>query len=528
MLLLLCLDRVLQLQWAQTSQPSEEAGEQGPSTSDEVTSTKRRKLRSADPLTGNKSLKRNADTLPALCIICKKTRKDKSDRRSGKRSREKLQFCETIHKMADFVPQTFGELSVCILRQIMKLCCFLNASRVDFVCDRYCVMSIKDAERRRRASHIGTEQNLQRALSSNQKIPQQYRQILMSSQNKECLSAFLVTHWQTLAGEELCGRTMFATQGGVCHRLSVDVDNTIQTEVVPDLGCDHLEADTRLLLHAQHASATHSSVVIKSPDTDVFLLCVVKANQVPCPLYFSTGCGNSTRLLLANSVPEEYGPCTSEAILGLHAFTGCDSTSALKGKGKIKPFELVLQSSVFVDTFAGLGQEWEVTPQQLKQLEEFVCRLYGQKTTSVNEARHRISRLTCKSDHALPPNGDCLALHSKRANYQAAIWRRCLSSTISAPPPIGQGWKADPSSNPPSLTIEWMTAPPAPACFVQLVRCACKKNKCDSNRCSCKRADMPCTDLCQCSGCVNTVIYDNSSDREESGWSSDDSDTGLD
>ena len=29
--------------------------------------------------------------------------------------------------------------------------------------------------------------------------------------------------------------------------------------------------------------------------------------------------------------------------------------------------------------------------------------------------------VTCKSDHSLPPNGHCLALHAQRANYQAAI-----------------------------------------------------------------------------------------------------------
>ena len=40
------------------------------------------------------------------------------------------------------------------------------------------------------------------------------------------------------------------------------------------LRSDHEEADTRLLLHAKHASEDHERIVIQSPDTDVVLLCV--------------------------------------------------------------------------------------------------------------------------------------------------------------------------------------------------------------------------------------------------------------
>jgi len=35
----------------------------------------------------------------------------------------------------------------------------------------------------------------------------------------------------------------------------------------------------------------------------------------------------------------------------------------------------------------------------------------------------------------LPPRKDELNLHKKRANYQAAIWRRVKTAYIDAPPP---------------------------------------------------------------------------------------------
>ena len=40
-----------------------------------------------------------------------------------------------------------------------------------------------------------------------------------------------------------------------------------------ELGCDHEEADTRLLLNAMHAAKDHGRIIIQSPDTDALVLC---------------------------------------------------------------------------------------------------------------------------------------------------------------------------------------------------------------------------------------------------------------
>ena len=254
-----------------------------------------------------------------------------------------------------------------------------------------------------------------------------------------------------------------------------------------------------------------------------------------CPLYFSTGCGNNSRLHFVNPDEEKFGRAVCESLVGFHAFIGCDSTSALKGKGKMKPLQTMLQSPKYVDTFAHLSDDWKITPQQLQSLEEYVCRLYGQNTTSsVNEARLNIFRLTCKSDHTLPPNADCLALHAQRANFQAAVWRRCLTPIMSAPSPVGHGWKIDIDVDQPSLSVDWMNTPPAPSSLAQLVKCSCKKGSCSSNRCKCWSADMPCTDICHCIHCTNVLpeslpdMPDTDSDTECCSLSNEESDSESD
>ena len=54
---------------------------------------------------------------------------------------------------------------------------------------------------------------------------------------------------------------------------------------------------------------------------------------------------------------EEHGPEKCSAPFGLHAFTGCDSTSAFKVKGKVKPFKMLLSQKFesYVTAFKKIG-----------------------------------------------------------------------------------------------------------------------------------------------------------------------------
>ena len=48
-----------------------------------------------------------------------------------------------------------------------------------------------------------------------------------------------------------------------------------------------------------------------------------------------------------------------------------------------------------------------------------------------------------------------------------------------------------------------MTLPVAPDSVLEIVNCSCKTG-CKSNRCSCKKSNLSCTDLCECSdSCKN-------------------------
>ena len=98
-----------------------------------------------------------------------------------------------------------------------------------------------------------------------------------------------------------------------------------------------------------------------------------------------------------------------------------------------------------------LGSEWEVVEDTVNKLEEFCCLLYGHKRIkNVDEVREVKLKKMCGKDGSIkstsldlsyfPPCQRSLIHHIRRANYQAAIWRRSHVAQLSIPPPDGHGW----------------------------------------------------------------------------------------
>ena len=60
----------------------------------------------------------------------------------------------------------------------------------------------------------------------------------------------------------------------------------------------------RMLLHAKHASANYSKILISSPDTDVFIICLSVHMAITANLFFLTGVKNSRRIINVTNVAE--------------------------------------------------------------------------------------------------------------------------------------------------------------------------------------------------------------------------------
>ncbi len=342
-------------------------------------------------------------------------------------------------------------------------------------------------------------------MGASQPIPKLWNKFLSVGSNKENLLAFLCNEWQQHIPTDLLNDiTLYVTTRDKCIRLSPSTTAAggVCVNVMPLLFSDHEEADTRLLFHAMNAVQNGATnLLIVSPDTDVAILAIAHAATLSVPVSVSLGREGRARIINASAVASCLGSQTCAAILGLHALTGCDSTSAFYGKGKKKCFQRMLEDEDMKEVLGKLGVDFLPPATVLENTEAVVCKLYGSSYSNISDARYA-AFCGNSSERALPPSKPCLQQHIRRAAYQSAIWRRALSSQIAAPSPDGNGWKIQGTG----IRIVWSNEPPAPKDVLPLVHCRCAKLGCISNRCSCVQAAVPCIDMCGCTSlCKNTV-----------------------
>ena len=171
---------------------------------------------------------------------------------------------------------TYHGLSTKLLRHILSV--GASAKRIDVVFNVYIDKSIKDVERNRRSSGQLT---LQQIIPSS--VIKQWNLLLCSNHNKTMLIEFLVNQWKQQS-QLLASKVLFVTCGSEAFRICSTGCHHIRS-----LDSNHEEANTRLLLHAKHASPNHEKIVINSPDTDVFIIAMSKSLEIDAHLYFITG-----------------------------------------------------------------------------------------------------------------------------------------------------------------------------------------------------------------------------------------------
>ena len=124
---------------------------------------------------------------------------------------------------------------------------------------------------------------------------------------------------------------------------------------------------------------------------------------------------------------------------------------------------------------------------------------------------HRICNL-----EKLPPAHNALVLHLQRSQYKAAVWVRASHAISIFPSPEACGWYADESH---ILHPTLCTLDAVPAVCEELLTCGCKTFLCMTDRCTCKKYQLPCSSGCLCQqSCANpknpivTAVEDEQSD----------------
>ena len=263
---------------------------------------------------------------------------------------------------------------------------------------------------------------------------------------------------------------------------------------LPALYSNQEETDTRVVLYLHHAAALgYKNAVVRTPDTDIFVILLYHAHSINLTVYLDTGSGKQRQLINVSEVAESLGDEYCATLLGFYVFTGEDCTSAFKGKGKVGPLKKLQKNPRFHRAFRELGNDWNVSSRMLNQLEQYTCLMYGQsRVSSMDAARSKMlrkmvgenERLTTKSkvDFArLPPCLSALKPHVQRVNHRVCLYKRANEPICEKPNSYdeGQGWIKTEEG---LLEPLWSCGPVLPTSLVDLLETIDDQEEAETDR----------------------------------------------
>lgn len=217
------------------------------------------------------------------------------------------------------------------------------------------------------------------------------------------------------------------------------------------------------MLYLHHAvNLGYKYAVVQTPDTDILVILLYHAHTISLTIYLDTGSGKHCKLINLSDLATSLGESYCKTLLGFYVLTGEDCTSSFKGKGKVAPLRRKLEKNPnFHKCFQQLGDDWNVNAEVLKEVEKFMCLMYGQsRETSVDGARVKLLRkmvgdgekLTSKSKvdlGRLPPCYSALKPHVQLVNYRVALYKWAHQAIVEKSKPYeeGRGWLRNDSNN---------------------------------------------------------------------------------
>ena len=369
-----------------------------------------------------------------------------------------------------------------------------HSTRVDIVWDVYVPDSLKESTREKRGKDV------RRKVSGQTKLPGNWIDFLHDPSNKKEFFTFLMS--KVYESTFPPTKAVYATLGETV--VSVGNNNPAMSS------CNHEEADTRLVVHILHALEQGvKRIEVRTVDTDVIVILVgafvaLTRAQRLADIWIAFGMGKDYRFYSINAIFTTLGDSRSRALPVFHALTGCDTTSAFRGKGRKLAWQAWQAYEEVTETFQYLAdhpfEHLNAESVHFRNIERLIVILYDKTSplSSVNETRKELFCHKNRSMDRIPPTQNALLQHTQRAIYQAGIWTTCTQMQQVIPVPEEFAWTKTSST---SWQPVWMIISEVSKACSELIKCSCKG---DCTNCKCGRTNLACSPLCNCK-CSNTV-----------------------
>ena len=306
---------------------------------------------------------------------------------------------------------------------------------MDIVWDQCRELTIKGGTREKRGT--GTRQRV----DGNAKVPGNWQKFLASIENKNELFSFLS---KKVTEEHIQdNKTVYITNNDQVHHVGNGNSSPMSKS-------NHEEADTRVLVHLLHALQSTSLGMVFTGDTDVIVILLsnfhhILAQNPAAEIWISFKAGTTSKMISLNQIATNLGTTTCKAMALFHAFTGSDSTSAFKFKGKRSCCAIMHEVPWLMEQFATIADTpYQISTRLKEAATNFVCKLYTNEVgDDIDLVRLRLFSEKTRDVERIPPTSDALALHLKRSVFQASIWTSAHMTIMPVNNPTEHGWKEE-------------------------------------------------------------------------------------
>ena len=287
------------------------------------------------------------------------------------------------------------------------------------------------------------------------------------------------------------------------------------------------DADTLIVNCALQIAMDGQEVNVVADDTDVLILLMHHWRDSMADVYILSQPKSTSKKGLQvwriRDLVAKAGTLIVSHLLFLHAWSGCDSTSATFGQGKTSLIKKI-QDNAEVQQISSLISDSQVTAEEVGKAGArlFVILYGGKQEDSLNFLRYvkfmdMVSSSKEIDPQKLPPTERAAHYHSLRVHLQVILWKKLMHEDLQLNPQHW-GWTLDSDGTLLSPIMTDMAA--APETLLKFVRCKCKlssRNPCGTNLCSCRKHGLKCVTACgDCrgEGCGNAedIIFDSEED----------------
>lgn len=148
-----------------------------------------------------------------------------------------------------------------------------------------------------------------------------------------------------------------------------------------------------MILHLHQVHAMNIRVRTADPDSVlVYLLYHMQYWDQNRQIVVETGDvnKNTSQQINVRGIFTKLTPKMINALPSWYVFSGCSYEPSFYGKGKKTLMKLLEKNVRAQNVFASIGNGSSLKDEDIASLEEFTCSLYGQKCSSVNQARLNI------------------------------------------------------------------------------------------------------------------------------------------